>query len=284
MHKSLAFGLALACGGALAQTPATNLMPDGSRDMYIGLGANSGPRYDGASERRTTALPVLQVQWSNGIFISGMTAGMQLSNDAAMEYGPLFGVHGRRTQSGTSPGFGGVLDTADAASLVPPLAGKTTIYTNRLAGMDDIEARLLAGGFFNYYLAPRVRLTNSALYGAGNDHKGLSWVTDLQYSANAAPHHTLALSGGVTLVNQAYNQAFFGVTAQETLHGPNRFYTPSGGLKDVHAGVRWNWTFSPSWMLTSSLRVARLAGDAKDSPLVERPTNVTVSTALAYRF
>jgi outer membrane scaffolding protein for murein synthesis (MipA/OmpV family) len=37
-------------------------------------------------------------------------------------------------------------------------------------------------------------------------------------------------------------------------------------------------------MLTSGIQAMRLLGDAKHSPLVERPTNLTVSTALAYRF
>jgi outer membrane scaffolding protein for murein synthesis (MipA/OmpV family) len=37
-------------------------------------------------------------------------------------------------------------------------------------------------------------------------------------------------------------------------------------------------------MLTSSVKATRLLGGAKDSPLVERPTNLTVSTAIAYRF
>ena len=52
----------------------------------------------------------------------------------------------------------------------------------------------------------------------------------------------------------------------------------------VFASARWNWALSPSWMLSSSVRVARLSGDARRSPLAERPTQTTVSTGLAYRF
>ncbi len=60
MKTFLVFTLALLCGAAHAQTPASNPMPDGSGDLYIGLGVASGPRYLGASGRRTTALPLLQ--------------------------------------------------------------------------------------------------------------------------------------------------------------------------------------------------------------------------------
>jgi outer membrane scaffolding protein for murein synthesis (MipA/OmpV family) len=37
-------------------------------------------------------------------------------------------------------------------------------------------------------------------------------------------------------------------------------------------------------MLTSNLQAKRLLGDARLSPLTERSTNLTVSTAIAYRF
>jgi MipA family protein len=37
-------------------------------------------------------------------------------------------------------------------------------------------------------------------------------------------------------------------------------------------------------MLTSNVQVTRLLGSARHSPLVERPTNLTVSTAIAFRF
>jgi outer membrane scaffolding protein for murein synthesis (MipA/OmpV family) len=55
-------------------------------------------------------------------------------------------------------------------------------------------------------------------------------------------------------------------------------------VQDVHVGARWNWVLSPSWMLTSNLQAKRLLGDARLSPLTERSTNMTVSTAIAYRF
>jgi len=99
------------------------------------------------------------------------------------------------------------------------------------------------------------------------------------------PHHTVVLSAGVSVVNRAHNETWFGVTEDEAERGAAKgAYRPGAGLQDVRVGVRWNWALSPNWMLTSGATVSRLAGDAKDSPLVERATNYSVSTALAYRF
>ncbi|MBB3222226.1 MipA/OmpV family protein [Pseudoduganella umbonata] len=327
MYKLCVLALAGACSAAHAQTPAINPMPDGSRDMYVGLGAQYAPRYEGAADRRTTAMPMLQVQWSNGIFISGMSMGMHLSSSPSVEFGPLLALAPGRDASGTKMfRLGTVGDNAGnpggpSTWLPPPIVGlppPTTEFpptddlpptetgdavkgdeaaqggdgitpdntVNLLDGVHTIKRRVLYGGFANFYLTPQLRLTTNALYGAGNDRNGLRVHVALQHlQQDIAPHHTVALSAGVTLVNRAYNMAYFGVTREEADNfGFHAEYHPDGGIEDVRAGARWNWALAPAWMVTTGLQVSRLVGDARKSPLVERPTNVSVSTALVYRF
>lgn len=282
MPRLVVLALMAACSAANAQTPSTNPMPDGSRDMFVGLGVVAAPRYEGADGRRERALPVFQVQWSNGAFVSGMSAGMHLSSKPSVEYGPLLALQPRRTMSGTGGAIGGM---AGQVSIMPAATPGVLTLPDRLLGMDTIEARLQYGGFLNYYLTPQWRATTSLLWGAGNARDGGKLELGVQRIAAAlAPHHTLSLTAGVTLVNRSYNRAFFGVTARESSRSVNPSYDPRGGLKDATLGVRWNWSLSPAWMVTSSLAASHLLGDAQNSPLVERPTNMTVSTAIAYRF
>lgn len=285
MEKLLALALAGACGAAAAQTPSNNPMPDGSRDMYVGLGVVSTPVYEGSGERRERALPVLQAAWSNGLFVSGLSAGMHLSGQPSIEYGPLLALQQRRSESGLSNDIGAVLTGSNSAL---PAAGDMNggPFGNRLTGMDVQHTRLQAGGFLNYYLTPGLRLTSSLLYGSGNERDGALLRVGVQHIAGEiAPHHFLSLSFGATLANRSHNQAFFGVSVAESMRGGvNRAYAASSGMKDVHMNLRWNWSFTPSWLLTTGAQVARLQGRVKDSPLVERPTNYTVSTALAYRY
>jgi outer membrane protein len=289
MEKLLPLALLAVCGAACAQAPSSNPMPDGSRDMYLGLGALSAPRWEGADARRVSALPVLQVEWSNGIFIAGMSAGMHLSRQPSVEFGPLLAIQPRRSESGNATGAGGIDNSGALAGPVPdpPLeANKAAAQgANRLIGMEPIATRLTLGGFFNYYLTPELRLTNSLLYGSGNGRDGARWSLGLQrIAARLADYHSLSLSAGVTMANRNDNQAFFGVTGAEARRSGNPAYAPAGGLRDVQLGARWNWALTPGWMLTSGLQATRLLGSAKDSPLVKRPTDVTLSSALAYRF
>ncbi|MCG2585555.1 MipA/OmpV family protein [Massilia sp. TS11] len=285
MKSLLALTLGALAQCATAQTPATNLMPDGSRDMYLGLGLQSVPRYEGADQQRTRYLPVLQVQWSNGLFLSGASMGMHLSNQPDLEYGPLLSVLPGRGVDGvaTAPGD---IGSATLPGLLPPGAIKKPDTRNRLVGMNELSTRLSYGGFLNVYLNRDLRWTNSLLYGSGQQRRGLRLDSDLQLALNAevASRHSLSVSAGLSLGNRAANASQFGVTAEESLRSINAPYEASAGLKDVHLGLRWNWKLSPSWMLVSSARVARLQGTAADSPLTERPLQYSLSSALAYRF
>jgi outer membrane scaffolding protein for murein synthesis (MipA/OmpV family) len=281
MTKLFALALAAVPCAACAQTPATNPMPDGSRDMYVGLGLVSKPRYEGAADKERSALPVLQVQLSNGLFVSGMRAGIHLGRSPRVEFGPLLELQPRRDAEGAGGEVGGLggIRFSTAAS---PLAASGG---NRLAGMPAIHRRVQGGGFLNYYLTPEWRLASSLLYGAGNERNGVKLELGVQRLALAfGANQRLVLDAAVSFADRRYNMAFFGVGEQDSTSSGNPVFEAGGGLKDARLGARWHWAWSPSWMLTSSLQATRLLGNVRLSPLVERQTNLTVSTAIAYRF
>src|SRR5438067_8135639 len=251
MNKLVFLLLAVACASSRAETPAANPMPDGSRDMYAGLGVQSAPRYDGAGSRKVSALPVLQVEWSNGIFVSGMSAGMHLSGSPTLEYGPLLAVLPGRSASGTATAVDGVGITGFA-----PMPGASFRITaaGRLTGMDEIDARVQGGAFVNVYLDPQWRLTSSLLAGSGRDRNGVRLELGVQRLAAAlGDRHRVSIGAGLTAVNRDDKQTWFGVTAAESLHSHYPVYAPGGGLRDAHADLRWNWVWTPSWMLTTDL-------------------------------
>ncbi|WP_332847802.1 MipA/OmpV family protein [Massilia sp. S19_KUP03_FR1] len=282
---------ALAVAGAGAQMPAPNPMPDGSSDMYAGLGLLSAPRYAGADQRRTRPLPVLQGQWSNGVFVSGMSAGLHLSARPLLEYGPLVSLHPGRDDGGNGASAIGIQRLSGEGNL-PRLTTELVQYNatvlalgNRLNGLPAIARRLQGGGFANVYLAPALRLTSRALYGAGNDHRGATFQVGIQ-ALNLAPlpHHSLTVEAEVSMANRYYNQAFFGIDNEQSVSSGHPLYQAQGGWRDARIGARWNWTLTPSWLLVSGLDVTRQLGTTRTSPLVTRNTGVSVSTALALRF
>lgn len=266
---------------AAAQVPAANRMPDGSRDLYVGAGVQVAPRYAGADSDRLTALPVVQFAFSNGLFLAGATLGWHLGNSPTREWGPLLVWQPRRAAEGDGLGAGAVTTTA----LKLPAATLALPQPQRLNGIDAVPARLLGGAFYNAYLSPQWRLTSAVLAGAGASGDGVLLRLGVQrLGVELGRHHSLVFDAGVDLGNRAYNQAYAGVSPSEAERSGYPAYQAGAGLRDVHLGARWTWTWSPAWLLVSGIEVRRLVDGAASSPLTVRATGVTASSAVAWRF
>lgn len=275
-------------GGAAAQAPVFEPMPEGSQDVFLGLGAGYRPRYEGAREHQLRAEPLVQASWSNGLFIAGMQAGWHLSDALApawprVEWGPLLNLQPARGDAGRSWFVDhGFILTGTAGGDPSLSAGQRG---NRLRGMDRIDACVEAGGFLNLRASAQWRFTQSLLSGTGACSGGLRWGADLQWLLPlTANHHSLSASAGFSWANASHTRTYFGVTAYESLRSNNPVYRPGGGVQEVHAQLRWNWRLQPDWVLSTAVEFKRLQGPAARSPLVERAGATSLSTALVYRF
>ncbi|USX26277.1 MipA/OmpV family protein [Oxalobacteraceae bacterium OTU3CINTB1] len=239
--------LSLAALPALADDGAVGMMPDGSTDMYVGLAIASRLSSVDDHEPSTALRPLLQVQWSNGIFVSASgVVGMHLSHTPGVEYGPLL-----LDSNGREPGD-----------------------NRRLANTHSIKGSWDAGGFYNYYLGWRVRLLTSAAYDTSAG--GLAGSVGLQKTlASVAPHHTITFSAGATLGSGAVMRERYEVFGA---------YRPSGGVMAVNAGANWNWELSSRWLINTAVSAQRLGNEPAASPIVGRRNVVTWSSGLAYRF
>lgn len=254
MNKRFPFILLLAtCGMACADDSNWQMMPDGSRDMYVGVALATG-NAAAAGEHRPSALrPLFQARWSNGIFVSASgVAGIDLAHAGGVEYGPLLA-------------FSNARDPHD---------------NRRLRGTQAISGSADAGGFLNLYLGHDTRLRTSVMY--DTSAHGLRTEVGVQKSWSAlAPHHTLSLSAGASLVDGAVMRERYAVRRDL---GGVRDYRPSAGVADVSAGVNWNWELSSRWLVSSSAAAVRLGGQPAGSPVVERRNFLLWSSGLAYRF
>ncbi len=280
-----------------AQTPAQNLMPDGSHDLYMGLGVIVRPNFEGSKQHKVRALPVFQMQWSNGAFISGMHAGLHLSDQPQHDFGPLIGIEPGRNASGSR----NIPD--DASNVFPSGDVLESNKTSVKPIFNTVKARLTAGGFYHMQINPQLRWHNQLLYGSGNDRNGLRFNSDVRFKLpEIFSHQAITVGLGLQAVNQAYARSYFGVnnvngpvqsislfdgvafTKMATPVGVPMEYKARAGVKDVHLDLFWNVNLSSSWLVTTKLNASYLLNNAANSPLVQQRTNVTVSTALAYRF
>lgn len=205
--KVLTFALlAGACAPCFAQSPTT-LMPEGSRDVSIGAMFGARPATGGSRKIERGVSPYLRIQWSNGVFVENLSAGMQLSRNPQWRYGPLVAVGADKARE---PG-------------------------------DAHGRKLIVGGFAGYQLLHNLRLSAVALHGRGRGGGG----NELELAARTwmplAPHHGASFELGVGVADGGYMRSHFGETARNGVKdafAAANWHWQAGRKYDVHTSVR----------------------------------------------
>ncbi|MBB3118794.1 MipA/OmpV family protein [Pseudoduganella violacea] len=235
----------IAVGALAAALPAWaqsdfRLLPEGSKDIAVGALLGYAPDKPGSARRSMYLVPQFSVDWDNGVFLNGLSLGMRMSKQPLLQYGPVIALDlgARRADGGSS------------------------------------RLRPVFGGFVDYHPLSELSLHAHAYAPASSEGSGvlLNLQTGTQFAL--VPHHFLALSAGVNLVDRTYMQSDFG-TAR---------YHPGGGLHDSYANVRWSWELNRKFTLVTSVQVSRLQGDAAASPRTAQRTGVTNSLMLRYSY
>jgi outer membrane scaffolding protein for murein synthesis (MipA/OmpV family) len=250
LKKYLSILLLGACTSVYGQSVTTQ-MPEGTTDVDVSMVAAVVPRAEGRSASRFVVLPTVSAQWSNGIFVAPGEVGMHMSSNPRWNVGPLvtYGVKPERADShGTHKDWG-----------------------------------LEAGGFVSYRLAHNLMLSSRLLYGGGNDDRGMRLTASVNYGIDLSAHQSLGVDVGFTAANASYMDSYFGVAAMPG-SSYRSAYHPSGGLKNLFAGMHWNVELSTKYSVTTGLKESYLVKGAANSPLVVSPHSVSLFTQLTYHF
>jgi outer membrane protein len=224
---------------------------------YVGLAVVEGWQYPGSDERRTLVFPALGYEWKNGWFAgTGNGVGYNFARVEHLQYG--------------------LRVTADF--------GRNESRSSALRGMGDIDARPEVGGFYNFFPSREMFLTSSLRYGSGNDRDGLVVDLGAGYLAALPAGFRLGLGASVSLVNNAYMQSYFGVSAAQAKSSGYPVYSAAGGVRDVRASASLTYPFNASTSVTAALSYSALQGGARSSPLVRQADSLGGVLALVYGF
>lgn len=171
----------MACMACLLQAPAwaqfgDGSMPEGTMELTVSAALGSGPARLGSATRSAFLLPQFSAEWSNGVFIDGLAAGVKLSRDPLLQYGPLLSLNlGAQRTDGSR---GGV--------------------------------RPAFGAFINVTPFNELTLHAHAVAPAGRDGHGVLLNLNAGSHTGPAPHHVLSGGIGVNLADAGYMQGEFG--------------------------------------------------------------------------
>lgn len=254
----VAFLSTLAAAPAFAQfggePPGKGMSQD--LEASVGLGVASGPSYLGSDQRRTRALPVLNLHWRSGWFAGVGGVGYR------------FG--------GREPLTGGLKVSFDP--------GRKESDSPYLSGMGDIKSRPELVGFADYRLLPFLSIGGAMKYGSGNDHRGLLGELSLRGFVPISERQRVMLGITATAANQKAMQSRFGVTEDQSSTSGYAVYSPSSGMRDLTFTAGYTLEVTPQTMIMVNLSSTSLLNEAKDSPLTRITTSARAMAAMVYKF
>lgn len=243
---------ALACAAAPAQAdqPGTN---------FIGLSVGYVPVYEGSREYR--ALPVPLVNYHSGNFFISPRAGL-----------PAMGL-----QTALAPDW-------KAGVFVGMGLGRDSSDADRTKGLDDIDFHGTYGAFVEW--APGLLSLGAAYRQAARSGYGGTLELRATYAAWQDGAHRVNIGASTQWASHDAMQTWYGVTSSQAASSRAGLstYSPGSGFKSAALFTTWSYRINPSWSTITTLGVNTLLGDARDSPLTERRTNMFGSVGVVYAF
>ena len=232
--------------------------PDRPREGgKLSLSVASKADYSGSDAPSASVMPALEYQWANGWFAgTNRGVGYNFSKDPTLQYGLGLGLDLGRKESATGA----------------------------LAGMGSIDAKVEYGAFLNYAPDRNLRLSSVLRLGSGDTGQGATANFGANYAMDIAPKWRLDLGASTTWANAQSMQSYFGVNATQSQQSGHAVYSPTSGLRDVGSSLNLNYQVTPKVSVSGGLKATSLIGDAKNSPIVTSPQNVSGSLSVGYAF
>jgi outer membrane protein len=253
-----------ALSGLLALT-ATPALADAwwSGDWYVKLGGEAfvAPRYQGDDSYLFSGKPLISI----GRADQGVRFSSRNDNPALSLY----------DNAGVRAGIVG--------KLVMPRDGDTS---SDLKGLDPVRFGVEAGAFAEVYPTDWMRIRAEVRRGI-RSHDGV--VADIAADAFTDVTETVRLSAGprVSFATEGYMDAYYGVSANESVKSGLSRYKAKGGVQSAGLGAAINWKATEKIDTSLFGEYSRLVGPAADSSLVRERgdrNQFVIGVSATYRF
>lgn len=270
LRRTLAAG-ALFCSAATTWAQATPA--DAPWSVTLGLGLRHGPDYMGSADSSVRAVPILLASWRTGV-------GRFSFGDVPAMPGPFFAYTPFENDTwslGVGVGRDTGRDDEDGDSF--------TSGSDHLAGMGDVDSTPVFGVYATYRIERwRVSAMARQAFDRDEGHGGRIGDLRLSYELPMPARWSVDLGVAATLADSRYMNTMFGVSTAQSAASGFDAYRAGSGLRDLALNLGARYQIDPHVVLIGRASLSQLAGDAKDSPIVERATQATLFGGVAYRW
>jgi len=260
--------------GEPSAEPATESAPQPAappRRWGVAIGAvgTAGPEFAGASRIGFNLQPGLALRWGRVSLASRSAFAVR------GEGGPPLG--GLRVELVRSERWRSSLGLRWDS-------GRDEDSATELEGLGDVRGTLRARLALGYRLDGGWRAgasLTSDLLGRGGGWVGeLSGGRDLRLSARTSAGASLSLGYG----GRRWQQAYYGITPEQSARTAYPVYTPGAGVRDLGFGLSARTELGEGWALFYGASVSRLVGPSAASPLVRERTGWGLNAGVVKRW
>jgi MipA family protein len=222
----------------------------------VGAGLALAPKYPGASAEDLRPAPFVSINYGDRVSIGPLGIEVAAVRWDGLRAGPVLGLQGGRRDSDDP----------------------------RLEGLGDISTSV-TGGLFANYTRGALEISATARQAISHSTNGLSGLFQVNVR-HAFPMARTFVAAGPDLEfgNGDFERAWFGISPSQATTSGLPVYAPRAGINRVglHADLTYRATPHILWRLFA--RLSDIAGDAAQSPIIERRTQIDVGAGIAYHF
>ncbi|WNP36109.1 MipA/OmpV family protein [Enterobacter kobei] len=250
---------------ALLATPTLAAEPPLRTSLTVGGGVDVTPRYSGSDENRVSTALVLDYSMRNGFFVSstrGLGYGNNLGNvdySAALSYRT-----GRKDHNVDSD------DMNDGS--------------DHLRGMGNIKGSALGVVGLGYNFTPWLSAQLQAEMPFSQRDNGAALHVGIVSPLYHSPKNSVTMALTSSWGTNDYMQTYYGVSAPQSAASGFTQYDAGSGIYAWSLNLDWTHNFTERWSVVADAGYTQLAGDARNSPIVQRKSSPTGSLKVTYRF
>ncbi|MFT4069969.1 MipA/OmpV family protein [Paraburkholderia sp.] len=244
----------------ITQTPAANASP---WRFSIGAGVVNMPKFPGASGTKWEVVPSVSANYDRFFIGANPDAASLLSLGAYLYRDSNWRVGAAITYDFIQP--------------------RSESDDSRLHGLGDVK-RTAHAELFGVYTYQFISARASVLTDIAGNDRGTVATFDLLGRYQPIPQLTLSAGPGLTWASSKYNETYFGVTSEQSARSGLPTFSAGSGLNQLRFSLNGAYRIAPRWNVGASVSFAWLRGDATDSPITEKTSQITYGLFCNYLF
>ena len=250
---------------ALLTTPVLAAEQSEGNVLTLGGGVDVAPRYSGSDKSRVGAAQVVDYAMANGFFIS-TTRGVGYGNNIGnLDYSAAVSYRTGRKDKDVSS------DSISSGS-------------DYLRGMGDIKGSAIVVPGLGYKVTDWLHLQLQAEVPVSERDNGEVVHFGISSPLYTSPNNAVTLALTSSWGSDKYMQTYYGVSAAQSSASGFTRHDAGAGIYAYSLNLDWTHRLTSRWSVLAAAGVTQLAGDAADSPIVQRKTSPTGSLKVTYSF